>query len=587
MRRTVAVVAALALAAGPAVAATDPSTPARRWAAIAELRERLARRLPGLRPEFAKAAAPGFFSAALISTPDLDGDRGDEVIDLRVTGSQAADGSYTETTAFHVHRGRDGKRLWSRTLSGTGFAFPLPARVGAQGRPGVIVVSYDFELTNAAAAVGVSRTVVTAYDARGKAVWSFSSDGTGVGGPVSGGGGATTYVVGLIDAVPGGPDEVLVSTIVSERQRATQAAYANVGTVVPAILDGTTGQARRLTPVAATSDAFATPIGDIDGDRAEDVVVTGGAGPAESFALAQSSADGRVLWSARELPPAEAVYPKVVPDATGDGVADVLVETSDDAAAPLAVKQDPYVTLLDGRTGAQRWRRVGAAGYSLGDADRRRGAEVAVAEAIVNNERLGVRLAAYDAAGRRIWVTTRTVAFDLSRVRFAVLGVTPSGDTDGDRVNELLYSIQVTGSAALSAVGVVDGRTGRTRSAGAAGLAPAGAIDGRGADAVGVEAGYGSFAVTAWRGSTGRKLWTVWFATYWLATSGIETAYADRDRCADVLAGVASHDVATATHYVLSGATGRPLWALTRTKLGAARISRPKPLAHQRFARTC
>ena len=596
MRRTVATSVALALGLAPVAVARPAPAPARPdpVAVRAEAHERLLRRIPQLAPREARTGGPSaqatvYSVAELWRAGDIDGDRSEEVVDVRLHMEEKPGGELVESVLVNVHRGRDGKLLWGRTLTGVSFAFPIPTKVGPTGAPGLVIAGYQVNYTDAALVYGaVLRTSVAAYDAKGGAVWDASFDGGFAGGPVSAI--SATFVDGVLDANPGGGMEVLVTQATGMIADAGPG-YASGSTGTPVILDGVTGDPRPLTPVPSTSpDPMSAAVGDLDGDRRADVVVTGNAGPTNTLTALRSS-DGRVLWTCTELPPAMVGYPSAVPDATGDGVGDVLVSTGFFAAPPSWDVIDPHVSLVDGKSGALRWSEEGIAGYSLGrDVDRAAGAEVVVGDFVTRSTEFGVRFTAFNAAGKAVWSARRTVAVDPRGDGELSASLGLAGDTDGDGVLDPVYRVRLRSFVNQENSGTLDGRTGRPRRDPVPDMvALALPVDGRGSDAVVVARTKPGLAVSAWRGDTGKRLWQ---ATIPLPASAGRpfpsglAFYADRDRCADVVVGGLASGHST-TDYVLSGATGKALWALTRSGLGAPRVTRPVLPGQRRFVRTC
>lgn len=587
MRFRIGLVLALALGLTPGWATAD-GTPSRteRVAAYDAMRGRLARRLPTLDPRFAEAIA-GSDDAYLLRGADFDGDGAEEVVDARLHSDEdATTGAYTQTVRLDVRRGRDGALLWSKSIGTASYVFPVFAKVGADGRMGVVVASYDATYVDGlVAGGGVESTTVTTFDGKGTQVWTQTFRGGGA--YSEAGSGSSTYVDGVMNANPGGGDEVLVSAEpTTYAYDPTYTASAATTTVVPAILDGATGQPRVLPPVPTTSPiAWAAPVPDLNKDGRDDVVVAGSATVTTSLVALRSS-DGAVLWAARDLPSAEASYPQSVGDVTGDGVADVTVAAAPYTAGPVMDFQDPKVSLVNGATGALAWTKNGSHAIPIGNADRKAGGELVIGDWLDAGKTFGFKVTAYNAAGQAVWSSQRSVSADgldsfMARATYGAIG-----DTNGDGASEIGFSITLTGKVHRANEGTIDGRTGRARRDPVSGMfATQLTLDGRGTDGYHAEQKKNVLRVTGFRGDDGRKLWGVAFAVKGTANTNATPLYAGKDRCGDLAIGV--RDGATTTHYVLSGATGRPLWALSRSGQGAGKVTRPAVRSAQVFVSSC
>jgi hypothetical protein len=437
-----------------------------------------------------------------------------------------------------------------------------------------------------------SSATVTALDGAGKVVWTHTLEGGFGYGP---GTGAVeeTYVTGLFDVVAGGGTEVLVETV------GGGAGYDPIGVAGTAatvaqltVLDGTTGTPTPFGPPIPTT-SFDVPVSttpDLDGDKVPDVAAVAASGPTTEV-LALSGARGTPVWAAHGLPDSELSYPQPVGDVTGDGVTDLAVAHFPFSGSPvLASYLGGRVTLVDGKAGTVRWTRPGDLAYGVGNVDRRPGGEVLVAALLEEDAAFGVTAAAYDAAGKAVWSVRRAVSDSVLRDGgggMISVGLTSAGDVQDDGAPDIGYGISVTPmkGRGVHDDGTIDGRTGRVLRDPVDNLRVArAALDGHGADSYTRTTSGGLLTVAAYRGDTGGRLWRT-------ALSGGGTPWStfaarlDRDRCMELV--LAMRAGAVTTDYVLSGATGLPLWALSRSGNGAATVVHPHVRRHTRYVRTC
>jgi len=110
-------------------------------------------------------------------------------------------------------------------------------------------------------------------------------------------------------------------------------------------------------------DRNSGPVGDVDGDGIEDILLDLlQRGPERVSRSLVSGADGHVLWTQAGFPkPVFSSYPEnqILPDLNGDGIRDVLVYSR-----PLWFYAAPgYMTVLSGRTGQPFWKHAVGPGF--------------------------------------------------------------------------------------------------------------------------------------------------------------------------------------------------------------------------------
>lgn len=553
---------------------------------------RLARRLPlppGYVDGIERRATFTDDYALLADAGDLDGDGLHDVVDLRdhVVYDETL-GTETDTLRLDARRGRDGALLWSVATPSGGYVFPVLTKVGASGRPGVVAIVYGGTGADAlVAGGGETKTTLAAYDHAGATAWTSTFEGAAAY-HLAGWQDVYATVDGVLDAVPGGGTDFLVDVVSdASANDPTGTVWEGRAVMQPTIVDGATGTSRSIgNPVVTSESSFGVPLGDLDHDGKDDIGLLSWGAFASLAAL--RSTDGARLWTLTST--SDDMWTDTLPDVTGDGVPDIALEEYGQAT--------PTIALVDGVTGKVRWRHAGSWLLPIGNVDGRPGAEVLATAYLSGSAARGVTLTAYTGSGAARWSVTRQVKVsDLRDYRTSIY--TDAGDTGGDGVTDIGYSIVVTPLGALErrSEGAVNGRTGKVTHAVAKDARGARvAIDGHGTDAYTSTVKNGVLTLTAYRGDRSAKLWTSAFAVGGSSDSEslksldsgsayVFGAYLDKDRCGEVV--VATDGEEGQLTLVLSGATGLPLWALSRSGPAAGVVTHPKPRTSHRYAHTC
>jgi hypothetical protein len=592
MRRfLVAALVAAALPIPAGASAPRHVTPAMRFARqqwAARYRE-LARNLPVtplLDAVDAAMASETYDFAEAIPAGDLDGDGTSEIADFR--GRETFDdttGEYSVSARVEMRRGRDGKLLWSKPLTGD-YPLVLFTGVGKTGKPGMITVAFQGDEPDAVVAgAGAGVTAITAYEGNGNVAWTYSTQ-LAYAASIVHGAGTQTYVDDLGDLVPGGGTDMLLDTLVGAGAGdPVGLTSAFRGTVQLRVLDGATGTVRDVGTAYDVESGYVYPsvVADVTGDKRDDIgVVVESLGTPELHLL--SSADGKERSSAVAIADGDQYFVRRLTDVTGDGRSDL-------ATLAMSFEDDSYkVTLVDGAKGTAVWTRDGWGSVAVGNVDGRRGDEIVLTTQVMTDDKVGFTAVAYNASGRAVWSVARSLPTpDAEEGYMSRTSLGFVGDVHGDGVLDIGYAIVVTpfGGNARRDEGLVNGRTGRVARDPAPDMVMAGVVfDGRGNDAYTRTFTNGVLDVTAWRGDAPARLWqsSVAVGSKGDRLQGTYGAYLDRDRCGDLLVTVAG---ARTTTIMLSGATGAPAWALTRSGDGAGVVTHPKARSVRTFARTC
>lgn len=428
-------------------------------------------------------------TATTVESLDVVGDlNNDGMRDVVVTG-------YDSAATLVARSGASGAVLWTHP-----YSVPLAAvrvhPIALAGGAGVAVERVVY--------AGAGVYVVDVLDGSGALVWERQWPIA-----VAPGVEAMPREILVADVVAGGGDEVVV----------TSEAGSFAGAASAEVLDGATGVPKALLgPVPEVPlDAYPVVAGDLDGDRAADLVwpVTG----ATKATLRAYAGDGRTLWDSASAPFDAYGTPTPVGDVTGDGRADLTMwTTSGDRVA---------TTLVSGRDGSVVWTHEGTETFALGDVDGDRLGDVLVTDPVgTDGINTGLMLRAYTRGGR--------LRYD-RRVPFTQ--VLPAGDVNGDGVADFKAMwggpLPYRGAKA----GIVDGRTGRvlrTRKDDDE-YALGASLDCRGDDTVSIAETKDATTLRFLDGRSGRTLWSRSLAPGESTLQANTTLPRPGSRCADVL----------------------------------------------------
>lgn len=582
MRTRLILLLALAMGAGTLSVSAQASPSGRRAAAFQRWeagRQRMLHHLP-IDPALRQSAESlTDDDARLVPAGDLDGDGLKDLLDLRqhLVYNPTTD-TISGTAMIDAHRGIDGAQLWTASLGATQYVFAWPSKVGTSGGNGVLVVQYnDTYAEGLVAGVDAGTMTLSAYDGHGTQTWTRTFSATGSGSLVTYSD-AFPYLAGTFDAVAGGGTDALVVVPGGSQVGVPFVAAAGGASAQLLVVDGANGTPKPLGVPLAGNGAYveATPVADLDADHLDDAVLTTTTANS-GRALAVSGGTGKPIWTAT-LPDADDSWPDSFGDVTGDGIADVVVDHSRYGGLPIGDVIGGRVSLLDGKTGTVRWTKPGDLAFEIGHG------LVGTAASVDEDDTIGIAVAAYDVTGAERWSVRRSVKWPDSSA-FAETNVGRAGDVEPDGYGDLGYlvSMAATHGGGSYDGGTVSGRTGRVIKDPVRDLYLAHtAIDGRGDDAFTRAIAKGLLTVVAWRGDGSRMLWRTA-----LPVTGSSSYYlgqpVDRDHCGDLMVSVRSD--ATSTTYALSGATGLPLWSLSRTGTAAAVIGHPHVAKNSRMTK--
>jgi hypothetical protein len=437
-------------------------------------------------------------------------------------------------------RGVDGTELWTRSEPFGSYSFAQPARLGPDGRDGVLYVNgtWIWPATFGVAVITYLLRLV-AISGSGKTLWERTLSGTVYSTLAGNIGDAIPFFGGVADAAPGPAQDVLVQldSFTTYNVLDAPARYRTVANVLSGA-DGSDVSASSLE--AIEHQPLLRPLPDLDGDGLDDYLLSVYREHLEMPGLlhARRGTDGAELWHAQERlaydPPFTAAG-----DATGDGVTDLLVQPG----VSFSERGESSYLLMDGATGRVLWRKAAGSPRPLGDVTGDGRADLGATTFGYDASSYTAGYTAFDHAGAPVYATEYRVAIPPQGWIVLSNRVWPSiGDVDGDGAPDAAHEFVLVDPDAeqfLTERGAVSGRTGAKLWSGHV-LEPVFAsVDGAGDDLVSVtSAADGTSVVVAARdGATGAPLW----ATTLAGASGSNATHAadvDGDGRAEVVLNV-------------------------------------------------
>jgi hypothetical protein len=531
--------------------------------------------------------------------PDLDGDGSPEVLETDARYSyrvnegpqQALPSVDSETdTRVVVRKGTNGKKLWTKRFDTD--AWPISMRLGADGRPGVLVISGIWNF------FGTTQQSTLTFDAfegrRGKHLWSRSYDSVSYYDFLVHVTEDAPLIVATFDGLKGPAEDLMIGL-------ATQVGglFSSTTSTRVVVVDGASGAEIAHPAVDVGIDWWPIPLPtkDLDGDGLHDYATTNKFGidlgqgqdpPAVGGTVyARRGTDGGSIWTTSGIDMELFGYTTALPDVVGDTTPEVALSTyvrrkADDLVpVPLPVsspiggfRYESRVYLFSGDLGQERWHRAQEWVYSPGDIDRDGKADVMLGNLRASFEkgRTALEQVAMQGDGSRLWQRRSVWRFDTMPCPRGLCSggwgyyLDASSDLEPDGVDDLVFGQQVQQNQAFKdrITRVYDGRSGKMRFEEELPLQTVRvALDGRGADLLAYDHKQNQVRVSA-RNGNNRTLWEGSLISsekilprhFWLWGMGFALP---GDRCGDLV--ITGGEEQESFYGVFDGGDGRLLWS--------------------------
>ena len=446
--------------------------------------------------------------------------------------------------------GRDGATLWSKQIPAVRV---VPIRIGADSRPGILVVDgphTDYNpLTTAfvgesggmraGSGVEARALTLTALDGlTGASAWTRTFEAgpfVAAAGRVPTGETLRATVMNNHTAFVGVLDGDTSDSVLLTRLTRTDTPAGVNSTTSGVVLKGGDGTDAFKVDVTSTS---ARPVvrngGDLDGDGADDLLFlrTLASGGLRAF----SGATGTAIWDAPAVPVSDWFDVRHPGDLDADGHDEVFVAQSQG----FADAADITTHVVDGATGAVRYTAAaGAVTHPVGDANGDGRSELATATVTDNV----VKYRLLDVDGNLLDAREHVASVPEGGTFNFVYGSGPVGDVNGDGVTDLAHRVEYRqGNETVSDLTLVSGRTLSVIRDRARGVALGRAITAGSSDFLDITISQGQLELALVDGASGATAWTghtpAFFEGATYVTANALTEDTNRDGSVDVLATV-------------------------------------------------
>ncbi|HEX3908816.1 MAG TPA: hypothetical protein VHW92_12910 [Mycobacteriales bacterium] len=488
----------------------------------------------------------------LIPAGDLAGKGHRDVLDTRVSENES-------TIAITARDATTGSRVWQRVShSEDQQVMPLSVSpVGKSGRPGLLVEKQTLRLTNHGNTIRVAQSVAAWSGKTGKTLWTskpvvgsltFSETSLVIHNLP-----ATTQV---LQVLPARPLDVLTTT--NSFSLSTSGPTAP-NTTAATLVSGRTGATRAPYPVLSSPLFPPSLLGvdDLNGDGLADVVGVS-AEQTSGVATAYKGDTGAKLWSRKH-----GIDPFAFPVSVG--------RVSSGRGNDLAL-EGFLVSLVRGRSGSVLWTRLGSAVTLLRPAGHGRPGLVGLANELGQGSPLtrrhntftrGIDVRAITASNHVVWHrVVKASVHSTAQHNFGSLEAYPIGATRAGGASAIAVRASVTaGLTYVNKEGLIDGDTGKFRSATIGSPAAGSLVRGRGVDLLHTSATPEGVDLSGYDGATGERIVHVLVPTPGFVEKPLASGMrATGHDCSDIaLGGLYTHHRVVV--YMLSG-SGAPLWSL-------------------------
>jgi len=358
---------------------------------------------------------------------------------------------------------RTGKALWTRTerLATTSFEAPLVALTGADARPGLVLLRFDFAKNDSGLDVTMT---LTGCSGTGATLWRHRERGR------FDASGETTLPAVLGDFAPSGAREF--ESLLLQRENQTSDSSGNsTFTITLLRLSTRTGTVTGFgAPVSSSAgEPFALTDLDVSGDSYDDAIITV---PGKGV-MVRSGRDGKAVWTNTSVSTGQGAYAMTVGDvvASPSGhrpTVDVAVTSGPpppgmlDALPLFLPVTDPTapahgtVTLLNGATGSPAWSKSGDDFFVVRTAGPQHVPALGISSSATSYDATGygtttekVTIAAYDVAGNQLFTHDYSVSAKGDGTGFSDgfgdAGAVADWDSDGS-LDGLAFAIAFDGN---------------------------------------------------------------------------------------------------------------------------------------------
>lgn len=478
------------------------------------------------------AMAEGGMAEQLLPVADLDGDDLPDVLGLARAPEPAQSDERPAELTVTAHSGLGGTPLWSHTVSGV-------AGVPVATPGGFVLVT--------AQPVGAAILIhLTAFDSDGTVRWERTDAGvvgsTAVQWP--------TYVGALRQ-----PDGSVQHLIQSVTYSFIQQNMVEPGALVATVLSDADGEELHELERSGDGVPWAHAAPDLDGDGADDVLLTQSYVFGERGEVVATKVDGTELWTATA--PFRSNGFVVRPgDVNDDGVPDVALGTGGSA-----------VGLLSGADGSTLWEMPGAWPAALGDVDGDSTPDVGVRTIGGSYSDFTTTHAAYDGTGRQLYRTNTILPLDpMSGYQATTTTHLITADVDGDGIQDTFHEFELVydNGERVHDAAATSGRDGRAIWSDRLPLSLGDSVQGPGVDFARVQSNGSQAFVEVLRGDTLARIWrTPVPAAGAMTSASAAAADLNGDGYGDVLVSVVTSGTAGSRvqhGFVLDGRDAARLW---------------------------
>lgn len=561
--RHIALLASLVLVLPPAAAASSlqaPTTVADENRSLVEAVSGFAAsyaRSLGIPPRALKPSAGG--SAGFVFPGlDLNGDGHRDLVGVKIDYERGE-------SVIEALDGVSGETIFVQEKDG--YAFPIPARVGGEGTPGLLVYSFSGEGAYVlVAGAALLQTTVGAIDATGTALWERTFHGAYV----------DTLLLWLVEnygagaaAFNGIDGPAADPIVVMASDRYDPVSYESSYDTL--VLDGRDGSTAYEETATGEDWSYLVAAPDLDKDDLDDLIRIGRRN-GRRYVQALKGTTGEPLWDPLSI---RGGGLRAVGDLTGDGTPELLATSRgcycgfgyyESVRGHRGASRASAHTLVDGRKGRALWTEKAGALFVVGDVDGDGTRDFGIQTLQTRGNRLGVTYSAMDWKGNELFTKFYGVAGDPEAAFQKNKAVADVGDINGDGYLDSYHSIRFVdfeSESFFSDEGFVSGKDGSKLRAGDLSAPLRASLDGKGDDLYRIHRGPTKHTLKITDGSDGSVLWERSLHVFKRNTRMYLQPLRGPDGRTDLLVNLLSYTRIGYLYatYLLDGGTGETIWS--------------------------